>query len=83
MVEETIERIGLPVKCHVCKVRGFIKPRTNLSGWYRWKVLRGPSTWYCPEHGPAVKQSRKNFEANYPSPVEEISTEEQLYKLLD
>lgn len=87
MVEEALKRVGLPVKCHVCKTRGFIKPNTDYGGWYKLKVLRSPSKWYCPEEAKAVKQSRHDFDARYNTPEEKIDTTEQakdeLYKLLD
>lgn len=57
-MEYVIERIGLPVRCHICKVLGFVKPRTDYGGWFRLKSL-GRVLWYCPEHA-AGGESRGN-----------------------
>lgn len=58
-MEHVIEKLGLPVKCHICKTRGNIKPRTDYGGWSRWKPLRGAYIWYCPDH-PGAGERRSN-----------------------
>lgn len=89
MVEETIERVGLPVKCRICKVRGYIKPRTDYGGWYKFKPIRKPTVWYCPVEAEKIKIYRQSILDRYatpaPSPevVAQAKTEEELYKLLD
>ena len=77
-----IDKIGLPVKCTRCSKKGFVKPRTNLDGWYRIKILR-KYRWYCPEHNESATNFYNNFEEKYRTPDPEISTEEELYKLLE
>ncbi|HPR10626.1 MAG TPA: hypothetical protein PLJ04_03530 [Candidatus Saccharibacteria bacterium] len=85
MVEEAIKKIGLPVRCHICKERGFIKPQTNLGGWYRARLFRSKWTWYCPKDYPGDIDEK--IRSRYATPVkqeDEMATvEEQLYKLLD
>jgi hypothetical protein len=89
MAEEVIERIGLPVKCHTCKKRGFVKPRTDYGGWYKYKPIGRSIIWYCPGEAEQVKQWRQGFQDRYATPapsqeaVAKASTEEELYKLLD
>lgn len=48
-MEEAIAKIGLPVKCHICKIGAYIKPRTDYGGWFKLKSLNR-ILWYCPEH---------------------------------
>lgn len=56
-MEEVIERVGLPVKCYVCKVAGRILPRTDYGGWTKWQPLQGSRRWYCPEHAIGAEKS--------------------------
>lgn len=86
-VEIVLERVGLPVKCHVCKSRAFVKPRTDYGGWRKFKLISGATRWFCPEEAEKVERSRKNFYERYNTPEEKIDTtvsaKEELYKLLD
>lgn len=88
-MDQALIKIGLPVKCHTCEQRGYIKPGTNYGGWYKYKPLRKPIIWYCPTEAEKIRQYRKGIEDRYatpaPSPqaVAQASTEEELYKLLD
>ena len=85
MVEETLERVGLPVRCRVCAVRGCVKPRTDYGGWWRQKFRSG-TKWWCPEHADAPRNRKQALEEYYrnrppePEPVEAI---DELYKILD
>ncbi len=86
MARETILKVGLPVTCHACKTKDYIKVGTDRGGWYWYRGMSGKVRWYCPKEAEKVKQSRSNFEQRYstPAPVETKETvEAELYKLLD
>lgn len=82
VMDFAINKIGLPVKCTRCSKKDFVKPRTNLGGWYRIKILQ-KYRWYCPEHNESAKNFYGGFDDKYLTPQKEISTEEELYKLLE
>ena len=48
-MEEVIIRVGLPVKCHVCGIKGKVKPGTDYDGWAKLKDIFGLK-WFCPDH---------------------------------
>lgn len=85
MVENAIELVGLPVKCHRCHAKGFVKPRTDYGGWYHWKAYH-KSHWFCTECADGARNVREGVTQRYltpePKPAPEDVTEE-LYKLLD
>ncbi len=87
MVEEVLQRVGLPVKCSTCAATGYVKPRTDYGGWYKSRLFRKTlkKKWYCPEHAAAGKHTDDYFYqiTATPPPSVEASTEEELYKLLD
>lgn len=81
-MDAAIEQIGLPVKCYRCKERGFVKPRTDYEGWYRVKIS-GRSRWYCPEHSSSASVFYKSMKDGYKTPEITLTTEQELYKLLE
>lgn len=93
-MDEAIRQVGLPVKCSYgdCGTTGYVKPH-NYGGWYKCKMLRKrwKKSWYCPAHYEAGREIDNRFYQNYrtPDPYTEeeakvkLSTEEELYKLLD
>lgn len=85
MATEAILRVGLPVTCHACKRKDFVKIGTDRGGWYWYIGMSGKVRWYCPKEAEKVKQSRLNFEQRYETPKPDYtkSTEEELYNLLD
>ena len=54
-IEQTIEKVGLPVKCRICATPGRVKPRTDYGGWAKRKTIIRTS-WYCPDHADAVER---------------------------
>ena len=85
-MEEALIQIGLPVKCIYanCQSRGFVKPRSDYGGWYKAKIYRKrKKRWFCPEHYEKGEELDKRFFEDYKTPTPEISTEEELYKLLE
>lgn len=86
-MDEALLQVGLPVKCKRCGVKGSVKPRTDYNGWFRWRLMRGASRWYCPEHAPLGVVAKQNMEvamrAVQEPEQEELSSEEALYALLD
>ena len=54
-IEQTIEKVGLPVKCRICATPGRVKPRTDYGGWAKRKTIIRIS-WYCPDHAEAVER---------------------------
>jgi len=81
-MEEAIIKVGLPVKCAKCHTRGFVRPHTDYGGWTRLKRLRAISIWYCPDDADAAVRTEQRANS-YQSPKSELSTEDELYKLLD
>lgn len=86
LVEDTIERVGLPVTCGSCGEKGFVKPRTDYGGWLRRGLGRN-RRWYCPAHADKIRKLLKKMEEKYatppPEPTVVADTTEELYKLLD
>jgi len=85
-MDEALIQVGLPVKCRTCGKKGYVKPHTDYNGWYRWKLLREVSRWYCPDDAPKGVAMKQNMDDGYPTPELETAPEDieaELYKLLD
>ena len=90
-MEPALLNVGLPVLCAGatdeairCDLRGFVKPGTDYSGWYKSKLLRGYSTkrWFCPEHASDGKEIDDRFYARYQTPAAELMKEIQADKVM-
>lgn len=89
-MEQTLIRIGLPVKCAYgdCKAKGFVKPQSDYGGWYKSKMFRFKmhKRWFCPKHYEKGRELDNRFYENYKTPdpyPEKEATVDELYKLLD
>lgn len=87
-MDAALLQVGLPVRCRKCRVQGFVRPQTDYGGWWRLKLLRGRSIWYCPEDRLDGQHGEEAIKSWYPDkkaePVVDTSTtEEELYKLLE
>lgn len=87
-MDAALLQVGLPVRCRKCRVRGFVRPQTDYGGWWRLKLLRGRSIWYCPEHALDGREGEQAIIDRYPDKkaepvVDTATTEEELYALLD
>jgi hypothetical protein len=82
-MDQAIAKIGLPVRCRKCRVRGFIIPGSDYGGWFKSMLFTRPHLrWYCPEHYEIGKAVDTRFnEIHVEVPVD--TTEEELYALLD
>lgn len=87
-MEYALLKVGLPVKCRKCRVKGFVKPH-DYQGWYKSRLLRmKPNKWFCPEHFEVGKAMDDRFYKEYdtpaPEPIEIVEgTTEALYALID
>ena len=89
-MDQAIIKVGLPVTCRKCKVKGFVKPHTDYGGWYKSKIFRLQRLrWFCPDHYEDGRRIDNHFYENYKTPdpyPEEVAQEkatEDLYALLD
>ncbi|MES1987272.1 MAG: hypothetical protein V4440_04440 [Pseudomonadota bacterium] len=80
-MDQALIQVGLPVKCDWadCGTTGFVKAGSDHGGWHRHTLKR----WYCPKHAKKAAEQYKAFQDKYATPEPEVSTEEELYKLLD
>lgn len=82
-MDEVLVKVGLPVKCRKCRVRGFIKPGSDYGGWFKSKLFTRPHLrWYCPEHAEIGKAVDARFNTMGITALPD-TTEEELYALLD
>lgn len=84
-MDQSLIKVGLPVTCSSCGEKGFVKPGSDYSGWYR-RRLGHKSRWYCPADAISIKKLVESLEQKYRTPEPEQTPEdttEALYKLLD
>jgi hypothetical protein len=83
-VDMAIELVGCPVKCRKCYAKGMVKPGTDYGGWYKSRFYRLQKyKWYCPEHRAIGEKVDWQFYESNKTPEPKLSTEDELYKLLD
>lgn len=95
IMDATLFRVGMRVRCRICPAEGRVKPQTDYEGWYKSKLLRKSNRWFCPgEHYKIGRDMDNRFYDNHMTPdpwTEEEkkaqehakSAEEELYELLD